>query len=89
MGITLNLLKIIQTLSDVVRDGEHLDFILAETFAERLDLQMITIFFFVSDAVDEVFQVLAEGVRFVIGYVNALVWHLNLIDKGDRVIALV
>ena len=42
-------------LFDAVCYSNHLDFVLAETFAQGLNLQVAAILFLVSDAVDEVF----------------------------------
>ena len=48
-------LKIGKELFDAVCYSNHLDVVLAETFAQGLNLQVAAILFLVSDAVDEVF----------------------------------
>lgn len=87
MSIIFDRLKIVKNRFDAVSNGNHLDLILPQAFAKSLNLQKVAILLLISDAVNEIFQVLAECVWFVVSNHDAFVGYLNFINKRYCMVA--
>lgn len=85
----LDLLVMSDAVPHILRDREHTHIISSHTFAERAHLANVYQGLVIANLVDEFLEVLAVGVRFVVGEEHGLIELLHFVYEGQRVVLLV